>query len=127
MRPRSTPPRRQPETIEGFDDDPREIYAIPEVRQFYAAWPYWLYFCNLETDALRTMVLCCMPSIAAVKVDRSPNVAVEYDRLQILDFISKDFGPMNATCDRAEMDERGIYDRTRAVFESFGLPFHAEP
>jgi hypothetical protein len=37
--------------IEGYDDDAREIHAIPEVRKFYSAfhdaWPYWLYFCNL--------------------------------------------------------------------------------
>ena len=117
--------------VEGFDDDPREIYAIPEIRQFYSAfhdaWPYWLYFCNVETDALRTMALCCLSSIAAVKIDQRPNVAVEYDRLQILDFISKDFGPMNSMCDRAEMHERGIFDRTKAVFACFDLPFHAEP
>ena len=117
--------------VEGFDDDPREVYAIPEVRKFYAsfhdAWPYWLYFCNLETDALRTMVLCCLTSMAAVKVDRRPDVAVEIDRLQVLDFISTDFAPMNAMCDRAEMHEREIYDRTKAVFECFDLPFHAEP
>ncbi len=30
--------------IEGFEDDPREVHSIPEVRRFYAAfreaWPY---------------------------------------------------------------------------------------
>ena len=117
--------------VEGFDDDPREVYAIPGVRQFYTAfheaWPYWLYFCNLETDALRTIVLCCLPSIAAVKIDRSPNVAVEVNPLQLVDFIRTDFGPMNEMCDRAEMDVRRVYDRTKAVFECIGLPFSSDP
>ena len=40
--------------IEGYDSDPREIHLIPEVRRFYSAfheaWPYWLYFCNLDVD-----------------------------------------------------------------------------
>ena len=45
------------------------------------------------------MVACCLPSIIAMKVDGSPNVAVEYDRLELVDFISKDFGPMNAMCE----------------------------
>ena len=49
--------------IEGYDDDPREIYAIPEVRKFYQQlwqrWPYWLYFCNLDTENLMMMVMCC--------------------------------------------------------------------
>jgi hypothetical protein len=117
--------------IEGYDDDPREVHSIPEIRRFYAAfhdaWPYWIYFCNLETEALRMMVLCCLPSIAAIKVDGRPNVAVNYDRLELLHFIGNDFGPMNAMCDRAEMFERLIYDRTRAVFGYFDLPFDAEP
>ena len=43
--------------IEGYDSDPREIHLIPEVRRFYSAfheaWPYWLYFCNLDVDTLQ--------------------------------------------------------------------------
>jgi hypothetical protein len=117
--------------IEGYDDDPREIHSIPEIRRFYTAfheaWPYWLYFCNLETEALRMMVLCCLPSIAAIKVDGRPNVAVNYDRLELLHFIGNDFGSMNAMCDRAEMFKQLIYDQSKAVFGYFDLPFDAEP
>lgn len=40
--------------IDGYNHDHREIYAIPEIRAFYKqlweAWPYWLYFCNLDTE-----------------------------------------------------------------------------
>jgi hypothetical protein len=117
--------------LEGWDEDEREIHSIPEVRRFYSAfhqaWPYWLYFCNLETETLRMLVLCCLPSITAMKVDRKPNVTVEYDRIALLQFIRSDFGPMNAMCERAEMFERLIYDRTKAVFEHFDLPFDAAP
>jgi len=117
--------------IEGYDDDLREIHSIPEIRRFYTAfheaWPYWLYFCNLETEALRMMVLCCLPSLAAIKVDGRPNVTVNYDRLELLHFIGNDFGSMNAMCDRAEMFKRLIYDQSKAVFGYFDLPFDAEP
>lgn len=117
--------------IEGYDHDPREVHSIPEIRRFYTAfheaWPYWFYFCNLETEALRMMVLCCLPSIEAIKVDGRPNVAVNYDRLDLLHFISGDFSPMNAMCDQAAMTERLIYNRTKAVFEYFELPFDAAP
>lgn len=113
--------------IEGYDADPREVHSIPEVRRFYqafhAAWPYWLYFCNLETDTLRMMVLCCLPSLTAMKVDGRPDVAVEYDRLELLRFLRGDFLPMNAICERAQMFERLIYDRTEAIFKYFDLPF----
>ena len=56
-----------------------------------------------------------------------PNVAVNYNPLELLQFIGKDFGPMNAMCDRAEMSERLIYGRTKLVFGYFALPFDAEP
>jgi hypothetical protein len=117
--------------IEGYDSDPREIHSIPEIRRFYTAfhgaWPYWILFSNLETDVLRMMVFCCLPSIAAMKVDGQPNVVVDYDRLELVQFIRKDFVPMNAICERAGMFERLIYDRSKAVFQYFDLPFDAEP
>lgn len=117
--------------ISGYDDDAREVHTIPEVRRFYTAfhqaWPYWLYFCDLHTEALKMMVMCCLPSFAAMKVDGSPNVAVKYDPLELLRFVSNDFGPMNTMCERAEMPERMIYDRSKAIFEYFGMPFNVEP
>ncbi len=73
------------------------------------------------------MVFCCLPSIAAMKVDGGPNVAVEYKPLELLRFVSNDFGPMNVMCDRAELSERLIYDRSKAVFEYFHMPFDSEP
>ncbi len=34
----------------GYDDDPRELEAIPEVREWFAnlfkAWPYWPFFAS---------------------------------------------------------------------------------
>lgn len=113
--------------VEGYDDDPREIHSIPEIRRFYSAfheaWPYWLYFCNLDVDTLRAMTTCCLPSLTAMKVDGKPNVAVTYAPLDLLNFLKRDFIPMNLMCERAEMFEDRSYDRTKAVFESFGLPF----
>ena len=109
----------------------REIHLIPEVRRFYSAfheaWPYWLYFCNLDVDTLRSMVMCCLPDVSTLQVDGKTKVAITFDPLDVVNFIKHDFMPMNLMCDRAEMFERGIYDRSKAVFEYFGLPFDAEP
>lgn len=117
--------------IEGYDDDSREIHTIPEIRRFYSAfhdaWPYWLYFCNLDTDAFRAMVLCCLPSITSLKMDGRPAVTVQYDRLELLQFLSNDFLPMNLICEQGGMFERSIYDRSKRVFEYFDLPYNAEP
>ena len=117
--------------IEGWDNDDREIHSIPEVRRFYAAfheaWPYWLYFCNLDVDTLRTMTACCLPSLTAIKVDGSASVGVTYAPVELLSFLSRDFGPMNTMCERAEMFENLIYERTKTVFQHFGLPYDAAP
>jgi len=68
--------------IEGYDEDPREIHSIPEIRRFYSAfhnaWPYWLYFCNLEADTLSAMTLCCLPSVTTMQVDGRTQVAVTW-------------------------------------------------
>ena len=116
--------------IEGYDDDPREVYAIPEVRKFYQRlwqrWPYWLYFCNLDTENLMMMVMCCLDSLDALKVQGRDQVQVSLEPLEILQFISGGFVPMNKMCERAGMSERQIFDRTKAVFGYFNLPFNEQ-
>jgi hypothetical protein len=117
--------------IEGWDDDSREIHTIPEIRRFYSAfhsaWPYWLYFCNLEMDTLRAMTMCCLPSFNSMQVDGQIQVLVRCDPLDLLQFLNQDFLPMNVMCERAGMFEDRIFDRTKALFEYFGLPFDTEP
>ncbi len=117
--------------IDGYNHDPREIYAIPEVRAFYKqlweVWPYWLYFCNLDTENLMMMVMCCLESMDALKVKGQSQVNVSISPLEVVRFISGGFVPMNEMCERAGMSERQIFDRTKAVFEYFNLPFDAGP
>ena len=116
--------------LDGYDSDPREIHAIPEVRRFYAAfhsaWPYWLYFCNLEQDGLKAMVAACLSTFTAIKVDGQPNVGVQCDPMELVCFIGRDFAHMNLNCEWAGMFEDRIEQRTRAIFEYFGLPYHGE-
>jgi hypothetical protein len=113
--------------VEGWDTDAREIHTIPEIRRFYSAfhdaWPYWLYFCNLDGDTLRAMTMCCLPEVTTMQVDGQAQVAATCDSLAILNFLKQDFPPMNQMCDRAEMFEERIFNRTKAIFEYFGLPF----
>ena len=93
---------------DGYDHDPREIHIIPEVRRFYTAfheaWPCWLYFCNLDMDNLRTMVIACLDNLAEIKVDGQPKLGVQCSPLELLYFIGRDFASMNLICER---DVRG--------------------
>jgi hypothetical protein len=58
-------------------------------------------------------------------VEGQPQVAVTCDPLDLLDFLKRDFGAMNRVCERAEIFEDPIEQRTRAVFEHSGLPYSA--
>lgn len=46
----------------GYDDDPRELYEIEEVRRFTTAldmkFPFWLYFLSLHDGTLALILLC---------------------------------------------------------------------
>ncbi len=79
----------------------------------------------METEEFYMMVLCCLPSIAAVKIDHQPGVAVNLDKMELLDFLRTGFDPMNSLCERAGMFEDRIHARTKAIFEYFRLPFEA--
>ena len=115
--------------IEGYDRDPREVYLIDEIRRFYRefhhTWPHWLYLCDLNQDALKTMTLCCLDSLTALKVDGHVNCFVEYDPLELVRFIAADLPRMNGLCELAGVSEREIFERTREVFHYFDLPFDA--
>jgi hypothetical protein len=65
----------------------------------------------------------CLPSLEEIKVDGAAQVAITYDRVEILDFLKRDFVSMNEMCQRAEMFEERVFNRTQQVFNYFGLPF----
>ncbi len=112
--------------INGYDHDPREIYAIPNVRKLYyiltTAWPNRLFFGNRDTDALRIVYLCYVKSLDSLAVKDRPIVQVAFDPLEVLAFISKQVLPMDQLRDRAGMTYRQIEARTHAIFQYFGLP-----
>ena len=57
--------------VDGWNDDPQEIYAIPEIRKFYqhfhSVWRYWFYFCDLHTETLQMMTFCLLPRLKGFK------------------------------------------------------------
>ena len=117
--------------VDGWNDSPDEIYAIPEIRKFYQhfhdVWPYWFYFCDLHTETLQMMTFCLLPNLKGFKRVGEPKAAVEYDPMDLLNFIIKNFGPLNAMMERAGMSEMDIYNRTRDIFHYFNLPYDAPP
>jgi hypothetical protein len=118
-------------SIDGFNHDRRELYLIPHVRRFYAEfhrdWPYSLFFASLDHDWLRILAFCCLREITSITFDGRFKCGVEIDRVELACWVGAAFGPMNSMCERAQMTERAIYDRSKALFEYFDLPFDAPP
>ncbi|MEO8617601.1 MAG: hypothetical protein ABI600_20905 [Luteolibacter sp.] len=73
------------------------------------------------------MVLCILPNLQGFKRLGQPKAAVEYDPMDLIGFIQRNFGPLNAMMDRAGMSEMKIYHRTGELFRYFNLPFDAPP
>ena len=48
--------------IDGYNNDPRELVDIPEVRALLcgleAKWPYWAYFFNQVDDSIKLLLSC---------------------------------------------------------------------
>ena len=117
--------------IDGYNDDPREIFAIPEVRNFYQQlwkrWPYWLFFCDLGSDNLMMMVMSCVESLDAIKLEGQSQFKVTTTPSEIVNFIKAGVGPMIELCKRAGMSERQISERTKAVLDYFKVPTDTQP
>jgi hypothetical protein len=69
--------------------------------------------------------LCCLQTFTAFKVDGRANCPVEYDLVELVQLMAHELPSMNDMCERAAMSELEIFERTRAVFLYFGLPFDA--
>src|ERR1019366_1470997 len=49
----------------GYDDDPRELHSIPEVREWFAklfeAWPYWSFFASRIDQTVPLVLTLLLP------------------------------------------------------------------
>lgn len=117
--------------VHGYDDDPTEVYAIPAVRKYYQKlhreWPYAFYFCDLRGESLMMMTMCCLDNLSGKKHAGAPLAQVEIDPMELLKFIMDGWAPMNQMCEQADLSERAIYDRSKAIMNYYHLPFDVPP
>ena len=71
--------------------------------------------------------MACLNNIVAIQTDAAPErVHTRFNTEEFAGFLARNLGTMNVICERARMFDRFIYDRSKAVFEYFGLPYEAE-
>jgi len=105
----------------GYDDDPRELEAIPEVRKWFArlfeAWPYWSFFAN-RIDQTVPLVLSLLLSGEAVAGEQGM-VGWSFDLNELKPLLLKMFCHQNELIERLkigeEMNERVTQDFMEAV------------
>lgn len=66
--------------VDGYNDDPREIFEISEVRAFIkgldAQWPYWFFFLSQADDSIKLLESCLcdtievIPGVASIDLDQ---------------------------------------------------------
>lgn len=83
--------------VEGYDDDPRDLYDTPEVRRYLAAldsaFPFWFYFADTNTYILKLLALC-LCRVVKVSAGSTP------DKDDLKRFIVEHTLALNHLCDR---------------------------
>ncbi len=109
----------------GYDDDPREVYEIPEVRKFAPvlvnALPELLFFLNTGEDAftLKALALCLTNVTIHSRIpDENNQIPVEVETDRLGEFLDNHFSGLNEMTEWLKMP---IEENKRITFEVFRL------
>src|SRR5450830_544940 len=91
----------------GYDDDPRELESIPEVREWFAklfeAWPYWSFFANRIDQTVPLVLTLLLPGET---VAGEPGmVGWEFDSDKLKPLLFEMFAYQNELIERLEIGE----------------------
>ncbi len=105
----------------GYDDDPRELEAIPEVRVWFAllfaAWPYWSFFAS-RIDQTVPLILSLL--LSGENVAGEPGmVGWSFDPNELRPLLLEMFGHQNELIEKLDIgedvNERATHDFLEAV------------
>lgn len=88
-------------SVSGYDDDPRPLWEVPEVRRFFArlhrAVPHMLFFLSPEKQASALWVMLCCELTAA-------RGALRVDQETMIEFVTDGFAANNVFCESIGID-----------------------
>ena len=104
--------------VGGYDDDPRQLTEIAEVRaffaRFYEVWPHWLYF--IETSGLSTPVYCVLKTYRCVRDDKETMYVKHFvETEEVEEFIERQTPDFMNLCHRAGIDSIDANERLRRI------------
>ncbi|MEH6782795.1 MAG: DUF4365 and DUF1817 domain-containing protein [Alcanivorax jadensis] len=96
--------------VSGYDDDPRELWEIKQVRRWFkkadSKIKYWFFFCNAELPAygLKNYFSClCGTKWLTEEVDVFPGANVEMNTKMMADLFDRNWPWLNEMTDRLGM------------------------
>lgn len=99
--------------VDGYNDDPREIFEVPEVRAFIKnidqQWPYWFFFLSQVDDSIKMLESCLCDTIEVI-----PGVA-SIDLEQMERSLARHFGAMNRFCEALNVPEEKIVEISEGI------------
>ena len=104
-------------SFDGFDDDAREVYEIPEVRRFCVdldkLFPYWFYFLSTDNETLKMIAFCLVP------VTKIAPGFVRPSKLGLASFLASHFLAMNTLFENYGLEEEMNVEISDRVTEYF--------
>ena len=104
-------------SVDGYNDDPRELFEIPEVRTFIreldVKWPYWFFFLSKTTDTLKMIMF------SLCRYQRARGGLIRYDPKDVKLFLYKHFDALNRIFGRFDFDKPLNKEMSEAIFDYF--------
>lgn len=109
--------------VDGFNDDPREIYEIESIRKFYAGlndvWPYWMFFCDLDNQVLITIAASILQNITSIRYTGGAVPKLAFGKKEWKAFRETGLRNMCDLCERAQIPEEKILVRNKELAAYF--------
>ncbi len=105
--------------VDGYDNDPRELVEIPEVRSLLQSldqrWPHWAFFFNQVDDSIKLLASCvCGNSYLG-------EGTTKIDPAKLLALVERAFASMNALFDAHGFPEKELESMSLGFTEALEL------
>jgi hypothetical protein len=103
--------------VDGYNDDPRELFEIPEVRAYFKrldqVWPYWFFFLSQADESIKLLESCLCETIEVV-----PGVT-SIDLEQLERSLARHFAAMHRLGEELDLPEEIREDVAEGIISMF--------
>lgn len=112
--------------VDGYDDDPRELWDIAEVRAFYRKldekFPYWFWFCDKKDVSLKVISDCLYQQSG--KAEEGKQAVALIDDAELCDFMRRHYRAVDELCEDYNIPEAERLKILEAVENYFERYYH---